>query len=104
MRKKSASKENISPRIVCKAPWRLTSIKPLMNYKIEVVFNDGTKGCIDMKKLILSDKAGIFAELKDNNLFNQAYLEHGVLTWPGEIDLAPDAMYESVKKYGQWLV
>jgi len=25
---------------------------------------------------------------------------HGVVTWPGEIDLAPDAVYAETKKLG----
>lgn len=104
MRTKSVSKENISPGIVCTAPWRLTSVKPLPNYEIEVVFNDGTHGYVDMTTLITSDRAGVFAALKDKELFKQAYLEYGVLTWPGEIDLAPDAMHDAVKQNGRWVV
>jgi hypothetical protein len=29
-------------------------------------------------------------------------LEYGAVTWPGEIDLAPDAMYEEIKQNGTW--
>ena len=104
MRKQSAAKENIAPRIVCTAPWRLTKIKPLPNYEIEVEFNDGTHGFVEMITLIMSNRAGVFAALKDLKLFNQAHLEYGVLTWPGEIDLAPDAMHDAVKKYGRWVL
>jgi hypothetical protein len=35
---------------------------------------------------------------------NQAHLEYGVVTWPGEIDLAPDAMHDAVKKSGRWIL
>jgi hypothetical protein len=24
--------------------------------------------------------------------------------WPGEIDLAPDAMYDEIKKQGRWVL
>lgn len=57
-----------------------------------------------MVKLITSDKAGVFAALKDQDLFNKAHLEYGVLTWPGEIDLAPDAMYDAIKHKGRWVL
>jgi hypothetical protein len=30
-------------------------------------------------------------------LFGRAYLEHGAVVWPGEIDLVPDAMYDESK-------
>ena len=104
MRRKSVTKENISSRIVCTAPWRLTKVTPLANYEIEVVFNDGAHGIVEMVKLIMSDGAGFFAALKDRDLFNKAHLEYGVLTWPGEIDLAPDAMHAAIKQKGRWVL
>ena len=104
MRKQSVSKENIAPGIVCTAPWRLSKVKPLPNYELEVEFNDGAHGIVEMVKLIMGDKAGVFAALKDQDLFNKAHLEYGVLTWPGEIDLAPDAMHDAIKQKGRWVL
>lgn len=49
------------------------------------MFNDDTHGYVDMKELIMSDNAGAFAGLKDKEIFNQAYLGYGVLTWPRDI-------------------
>ena len=104
MRKQSVSKENISPAIVCTAPWRLLKVKPLPNYELEVEFNDGVHGIVEMAKLIMSDKAGVFAALKDKGIFNKAHLEYGVVTWPGEVDLAPDAMFDAIKQNGRWIL
>lgn len=104
MRAKSATKENTSLGITPKAPWRLTQVKLLTGYKFEVHFVDGINGCVDMTRLIMSEKAGIFSTLKDKNLFKQVYLEHGAITWPGEIDLAPDAMYDEIKQKGTWVL
>jgi Protein of unknown function (DUF2442) len=104
MRKQSVTKEDITPGIVCTAPWRLSKVKPLPNYEVAVEFNDGTHGIVEMVKLILSDKAGVFAALKDEDLFNKAHLAYGVLTWPGEIDLAPDAMFDAIKQKGRWVL
>jgi hypothetical protein len=36
-------------------------------------------------------------------VFEQAYLDLGMVTWPGEIDLAPDAMYREIKQHGKRL-
>ena len=104
MRKQSVAKENIATGIMCKAPWRLSKVKPMPNYELEVVFNDGAHGIVEMVKLIMSDKAGVFAALKDQELFYKAHLEYGVLTWPGEIDLAPDAMHDAIKQNGRWVL
>jgi len=35
--------------------------------------------------------------LTDLALFEQVFVEHGAVTWPGEIDLAPDAMYRKIQ-------
>jgi hypothetical protein len=40
----------------------------------------------------------VFAALRDETVFRQVFLEYGAMTWPGEIDLAPDAMHEEIKK------
>lgn len=57
-----------------------------------------------MSRLIFSDKAGVFAALRDPTLFAQAHFEIGVVTWPGEIDLAPDAMYKEIRQHGKWVL
>ncbi len=53
MRTKAVTKGNFASGIVCTAPWRLTKVKPLPNYKLEVEFNDGTHGFVEMVKLIM---------------------------------------------------
>ena len=57
-----------------------------------------------MSNLVMSDKAGIFANLKDLEIFNQVHIVDGAITWPGEIDLAPDAMYYEIKYKGEWII
>ena len=84
-------------------PWRLKKVVALDNFTLEVTFNDKTHGLVDMKKLIFSDNAGVFAALRDPQLFEKVYLALGVVTWPGEIDLAPDAMYDAVRACGRWV-
>ena len=36
----------------------------------------------------------MFEPLKDPAYFNQVYVDHGAVAWPGQIYLAPDAMIE----------
>lgn len=104
MRKESITQKDLTSGIVCTAPWRLTKVTPLANYKLNVEFVDGTNGSVEMSHRILSDKSGVFTKLKDTQLFNQVYLEYGVVTWPGEIDLAPDAMHDEIKRHGEWIL
>ena len=44
-------------------------------------------------------KAGVFAVLRDEELFRQVRLEWGAVTWPGELDLVTDAMYGEIKQH-----
>lgn len=104
MRTESVTEKNISPPIICTAPWRLTKVKPLQDYNLEVEFVDGTHGVVKMEQRIMNPKAGVFASLSDINLFNQVYLEYGAVTWPNEIDLAPDAMHDEIKRNGVWVL
>jgi hypothetical protein len=59
---------------------------------------------VDLTRLIQSPDAGVFAALADHALFAQVRVEYGAVTWPGEIDLAPDAMYAEIKKAGIWVL
>jgi len=56
-----------------------------------------------MSALVRSPTAGVFVRLADPSLFAQVFVEHGAVTWPGEIDLAPDAMHAEIKKEGKWV-
>ena len=43
-----------------------------------------------------------FEPLRDPQLFAEVSIDHGAVTWPGELDLAPDAMYDGIKATGSW--
>ncbi len=101
MRKKSKSEQDLTPSIECTSSWSLTKVKPLENYCLEVEFLDGVKGTVNMQRLILSENAGVFEGLRDKKIFNQVSLHLGVPTWPGEIDIAPDAIHLEIKKHGK---
>ena len=102
MSAKSDAKKNSTPKIICERPDDVKKVRPLPGYCLEVQFMDKTSGRVFMKDLIFSPGAGVFAMLRDSELFNQVFVEYGVTTWPGELDLAPDVMYCQIKKNGEW--
>lgn len=104
MSTKSTPKKNIAPAIICKNHDDVKRVKVLPDYCLEVEFMDKTTGKVFMKELIFSSNAGVFASLRDENLFKKVFIEYGVTTWPGDLDLAPDAMYAAFKKHGQWVL
>ena len=50
-----------------------------------------------MAGLIASPEAGVFAALADISAFNRVSVQLGAVTWPGEIDIAPDAIHAVIK-------
>lgn len=77
-------------------PWIVTSVRPLMSRTLEVEFRDGTTGSIDLHELIYSSDAGVFEALRDDDEFACVYIEHGAVTWPCGVDLAPDGMWAEI--------
>ena len=98
------SSASVVPPVQPRMPWRVVEVQPLSDFRLHVRFVDGLEGTVDMAALVHSSSAGVFAQLADPTRFAQAYVAHGAVTWPGEIDLAPDAMYAEIKKLGRWVL
>ena len=100
------AKENTAagmiPAVRPTMPWRVTEVTCLPNYCLFVRFIDGLAGTVDMAGLIASPEAGVFASLRDPMVFEQARLDYRAVTWPSELDLAPDAMHEAIRQNGEW--
>jgi hypothetical protein len=86
------------------APWRVTEVEALPGFRLRVRFNDGTEGTVEMAAFIKSDAAGVFAALRDEKLFRQVRISLGAVTWPGDLDLAPDSMHRAIKENGKWII
>ena len=79
----------------------VVDVQPLEHLRLAVRFADGLTGEVVFKE---SHLYGVFEGLKDPAVFTQARCDDGFVEWPGEIDLAPDAMYESIKQRGIWVL
>ena len=83
------------------ATWSIVRFNVLANYKIGVSFADGTTGVADLAPRLSQGPLGDgFDAICEETAFAKVYLEHGALTWPGGIDLAPDAMYQRIRESG----
>lgn len=94
----------LTPPLQPRAPWRVAHVEALPGFRLRVRFNDGTAGTVEMADFIKSDAAGVFTALRDEMLFRQAGVALGAVTWPGDLDLAPDAMHRAVREHGTWIV
>jgi hypothetical protein len=81
--------------------WDVTAVKVQANSALWVRFHDGLEGQV---QFLPSAFRGVFAHLKDPQAFRQAYVNDGVLSWPGELDLAPDAMHDAIAAHGTWVL
>ena len=79
----------------------VVEIKILGHLEFWVVFADGVSGPV---RMLPSHLYGVFEKLKAPSFFNRVQLEDGFVTWPGEIDLAPDAMYSAIQERGEWVL
>ncbi|HEX4077326.1 MAG TPA: DUF2442 domain-containing protein [Rhizomicrobium sp.] len=94
----------VTPRIRPRAPWRVADLEVLPRFCLRVRFNDGTEGSVDMRAFIHSLAAGPFAALREENRFREARIVLGAVTWPDDLDLAPDAMHHAIREHGAWIV
>jgi hypothetical protein len=57
-----------------------------------------------MSALVHSPNAGVFAALADPPHFAKVTLQYGTVSWPGDLDLAPDAMHAALQKQPVWSI
>lgn len=65
---------------------------------MQVRFVDGVEGVVRFGPHFYR---GVFAHLIDSARFNEACVEMGAVTWPGELDLAPDRMHADIVALGE---
>ena len=70
----------------------VTDAKYLEGYRVEVSFNDGRRGIIDLSQSL---EGTAFSPLKDKILFSQLSVdkELDTIVWPNGADLAPEYLY-----------
>ena len=96
----------VEPPIEPRAAWRVRAVQVVDHGVLDVQFVDGTRGTVDLRpRLGRADIAGTILEpLRDAAFFAQAAVHVGAVEWPGEIDLAPDAMYDAIRAHGEWIL
>jgi len=68
---------------------KVTSVEPLPGNRLNLSFNDGTRGVADLSR----DLEGALGALADPEIWKLAHVERGVVTWNDELDLAPEFLY-----------
>lgn len=76
---------------------KIIKVAVLDDMMMILTFSSGEKRLYDASELL---KFPAFQPLKDNKVFSSPLIDHGVVTWnDGEIDIAPETMYENSYPY-----
>ncbi len=75
--------------------WDVVEVTPEPDHSLLVRFRDGLIGRVCLRQ---EDLTGALAPLRDLHFFQQVFIDHGAVAWPGDIDLAPDAMYAELAR------
>lgn len=78
----------------------------LDGYRIKVTFDDGRDGIVDFASYL--DAGGVFERFRDMEFFKGFSVDRelGVLSWGGEIDIAPETLYSKAtgEPLPDWMV
>ena len=78
--------------------WDVVEAKPLAHLTLLVRFADGLSGAVHLRRSALR---GVLEPLADPAFFALVQVSEGFVAWPGEIDLAPDAMHSAILAHGE---
>ena len=63
---------------------KVISLIPQPKYKLEITFEDGVSGVVDLKDLL---QTTVFGVLKDEQLFNQVSFDQSAIFWSEEMEI-----------------
>jgi len=70
---------------------RITKVAPLAGFRLELCFDNGESGVVDLSSYV---GRGVCAAWAEPGVFEQVTVTpEGAVEWPGEIDFCPDALY-----------
>ncbi|WP_159084408.1 DUF4160 domain-containing protein [Dongshaea marina] len=78
-------------------PWHVEQVRVVKHLLLEVTFRDAVSGTVSIAPAWLT---GALSPLKDPELFSQAFIAHGAVCWPGDLDLDPLMMHDAIAQFG----
>jgi hypothetical protein len=70
---------------------RVSSVAAEPNYYLALTFSNGEQRRFDMRPYL---HFPIYRRLENPAFFALAQVDYGTVVWPGEIDIAPETLYE----------
>ena len=69
----------------------VVSVKPRPDFQLDLEFKNGERRLFDMRPFLELKPWNRIAQLP---LFERARVDYGTVVWPGEIDIAPETLYD----------
>lgn len=80
---------------------KVSGIRPMEDFFLWIRFSTGEVRVFDLKPLLDSPA---FAPLKDKAVFQGVYIDYGVAVWmDGDVDIAPEYLYQNSIAYEEWI-
>lgn len=76
----------------------ITGVEVLGDQRLRLTFADGVVGDVAFDR---AQWTGVLTPLADPEFFKQVYVDPGsqTITWPGELDLAPEPLYAEAREH-----
>ena len=71
---------------------RLRTIRHNGDYQLAFAYDDGLVAELDFASYVIARSGPMIEPLGDPKYFAQAFIDHGVLTWPHGFDVCPDIL------------
>jgi hypothetical protein len=68
----------------------IAAVRVQPDYRLLLEYENAETRLFDVKPYL---DRGVFVRLKEPKLFAQARIAFGTVTWPGELDIAPETLY-----------
>lgn len=83
--------------------WDIVTLEYLGGYRLRLTFRSGETGEVELSSY--ASYGGVFSRFAEPDYFRQVYIDHGVLSWPGEVDIAPETIYSLAtgKPLPEWM-
>jgi hypothetical protein len=69
----------------------VNAVETIADFGLLLTFNGGERRCFDMRPYL---HYPVFRRLENPGFFGLAHVDYGTVTWPGDIDIAPETLYE----------
>lgn len=70
---------------------KVVNVVPHDDFTLELWFDNGSHRIFNAVPYL---DRGVFVRLKDYSYFKQAYVAFDTVCWPGDIDIAPETLYD----------